>query len=62
MPARSDFNPNVPLPPGLDTGAIRRAIEYMERELADLIDSYFEPFHEAETLRSLRAARRRGER
>jgi hypothetical protein len=32
----------VPLPPGLDIGAIRRDIQYMERELADLVDLYFE--------------------
>lgn len=30
------------LPPGLTTTAIRKAIEYVERELADLVDVYFE--------------------
>ena len=42
MAQRDDFDPSVPLPPGLDVGAIRRAIEYMERELADLVDLYYE--------------------
>ena len=42
MAKRSDFNSAVPLPPGLDIGAIRRAIDYMERELADLVEIYFE--------------------
>jgi hypothetical protein len=42
MARRDDFDPSVPLPPGLDVGAIRRAIEYMERELADLVDLYYE--------------------
>lgn len=42
MARRDDFEPSVLLPPGLDIGAIRRAIEYMERELADLVDLYFE--------------------
>ena len=37
-----DFNRKVPLPPGLDVGAIRRAVDYMERALADLVDLYFE--------------------
>lgn len=42
MVRRSDFNSAVPLPPGLEVGAIRRAIEYVERELADLVELYFE--------------------
>ncbi len=37
------FDPSVPLPPGFGgVGAIRRAIDYMERELADLAEIYFE--------------------
>lgn len=41
--ARNDnSNPSVPLPPGLDRGAIRRAIDYIERELVDLIELYYE--------------------
>ncbi len=46
MARRDDFDPTVPLPPGLDVGAIRRAIDYMERELADLVDLYFEQANE----------------
>jgi hypothetical protein len=38
----ADLNPAVPLPPGLDLGAIRRAIDYIERELADLVEIYFD--------------------
>jgi hypothetical protein len=37
-----DFYPNVPLPPGLTTVAIRKAIEYIERELSELVEIYFE--------------------
>jgi len=36
------FDASVPLPPGLAVGAVRRAVEYMERELAQLIEIYFE--------------------
>jgi hypothetical protein len=42
MARSADFNRSVPLPPGLDVSAIRRAIDYMERELADLVEIYFE--------------------
>jgi len=42
MVRKDDFDPAVPLPPGLDIAAIRRAIEYMERELAGLVDLYHE--------------------
>ena len=42
MVRRSDFDESVPLPPGLTVTAIRKAIEYVERELADLVDIYFE--------------------
>lgn len=37
-----DFDPSVPLPPGLTIAAIRKAVAYIERELADLVDLYFE--------------------
>ncbi|HUU20983.1 MAG TPA: hypothetical protein VM389_00475 [Phycisphaerae bacterium] len=37
-----DFDKSVPLPPGLTLAAIRKAVEYVERELADWIDIYFE--------------------
>jgi len=42
MARRDDFNPSVPLPPGLDITAIRRAIDYIERELAELVELYYE--------------------
>lgn len=42
MVEKDDFDRIVPLPPGLTIPAIRKAIEYVERELADLIDVYFE--------------------
>ncbi len=42
MARKADFDDSVLLPPGLDRGAIRRAIEYIERELADSVDLYFE--------------------
>lgn len=36
---RSDvFDRSVPLPPGLDIAAVRRAIEYMKRELGDFVE------------------------
>ena len=38
----TDFDPRVPRPPGLTVAAIRNATDYIERELADLIDVYFE--------------------
>ena len=38
----NDFAPSVPLPPGLDIAAVRRAIAYMERELAELVEIYHE--------------------
>lgn len=40
---RSDrFDLSVPLPPGLTIAAIRRAVEYIERELSDLVEIYYE--------------------
>ena len=42
MPRDSWFDRTVPLPPGLEIGAIRRAVEYMERELSDLVEIYYE--------------------
>jgi hypothetical protein len=38
----ADFDSAVRLPPGLEVSAIRRAIEYMERELADLVEIYYD--------------------
>ena len=42
MVRKDDFDPKVALPPGLDCAAIRRAVEYMERELAALVEIYYE--------------------
>jgi hypothetical protein len=42
MARKEDFDPSVRLPPGLDVVAIRKAIEFMERELADLVEIYFD--------------------
>ena len=36
------FDYSVPLPQGLTVGAIRRAIEYIERELPELVEIYHE--------------------
>jgi hypothetical protein len=37
-----DFDARVPLPPGLSIGALRRAIDYVEQRLADLVEIYYE--------------------
>jgi len=42
MARQDDFDRSVPLPPGLTVTAIRKAIEYIERELGDLVELYFE--------------------
>lgn len=42
MVRKDDFDPSVSLPTGLDIAAIRKAIEYMERELADFVELYYE--------------------
>ena len=42
MPSRQDFDNQVSLPPGLTVQAVSRAIDYIERELADLVDIYYE--------------------
>ncbi len=36
------FNADVPLPPGLDVASLRRAIDYVEDQLTDLVDLYYE--------------------
>jgi hypothetical protein len=38
----SDFSADVPLPPGLTVAALRKAIQYVERELTDLVEIYYE--------------------
>ena len=42
MARNEDFNRSVALPPGPTVVAIRKAIEYIERDLADLVEIYFE--------------------
>ncbi len=42
MARAADFNRTVPLPPGLTIIAIRKSIEYIESELAELVDIYHE--------------------
>lgn len=42
MPTRSEFDADVPLPPGLEISAVRRAIRYVQDELAELVDIYYE--------------------
>jgi hypothetical protein len=42
MARLQDFDSSVLLPPGLEISAIRRAIAYMERELGDLVEIYYE--------------------
>lgn len=42
MARKSDFDPNVALPPGLTSGMILKAINYAERELGDLVKIYYE--------------------
>ena len=42
MVRRNDLDSSVPLPPGLEIGAIRRAVEYIEREAAHSVDLYHE--------------------
>ena len=42
MARLEDFRQSVDLPPGLTVTAIRRAVEYIERELGDLVEIYVE--------------------
>jgi hypothetical protein len=42
MAETTNFNSKVALPPGLDIGAIRRAIDYIEKELAELVEIYYD--------------------
>jgi len=42
MVRKDNFNPSVALPPGLDCASIRRAIDFIERELAELVEIYYE--------------------
>ena len=42
MVRKNDFDEAAPRPKGLTIAAIRKSTEYRERELADLVDIYFE--------------------
>jgi hypothetical protein len=42
MARSEDFDTSVKLPPGLEIAAIRRAIDYVETHLADLVEIYYE--------------------
>jgi len=42
MAKTADFDNTMPLPPGLTVTAIRKAIEYIERGLVELVEIYFE--------------------
>lgn len=42
MVKKGDFSRGVPLPPGLTASAIRKSIEYIERELSAFVDVYLE--------------------
>ncbi len=42
MISEADFDHSVLLPAGLTVSAIRRAIDFIEKELVELVDLYFE--------------------
>lgn len=42
MARKEDFDHSVPLPPGLSLVAIRKAVDYLERQLSDLVEIYYE--------------------
>lgn len=42
MARKEDCDTSVPLPPGLSLVAIRKAVDYLERQLADLVEIYYE--------------------
>ena len=42
MARSQDFDSTVALPAGLTVTAIKKSIDYIERELAHLVDIYFE--------------------
>ncbi|MFQ5865118.1 MAG: hypothetical protein ACE5IW_07815 [bacterium] len=42
MARKNDFNSTVSLPSGLTITSIRKTIDYIERELAELVELYFE--------------------
>lgn len=42
MVDETGFDRSVPLPAGLTIAALRKTIDYVERELAELVDLYYE--------------------
>jgi len=42
MVRENDFDPQVQLPPGLTLAAIRKSVEFIEREAEELVELYFE--------------------
>ncbi len=52
-----DFDPTVKLPPGLTIAAIRGSIDYIERELPELMDIYFEQANVFSSIVSIYGAR-----
>lgn len=42
MARKDDCNSDVPLPAGLTPGAVLKAVNYIERELTDLLEIYYE--------------------
>ena len=42
MVRNKDFSKDVALPPGLDIASIHKAVKYMEKELAEFVDIYYE--------------------
>lgn len=42
MVRKGDFDAAVPLPPGMELAAIRKAVDYIEKQLADFADLYDE--------------------
>lgn len=42
MVRKEYLDPSVPLPPGLSLIAIAKAIDYLERQLAELVEIYYE--------------------
>jgi hypothetical protein len=42
VPSSDGFDSNVELPKGLTISALRKSVEYIERELADLVEIYLE--------------------
>lgn len=57
MAREGDFDPSVPLPKGLTHAAIRKAIAYIERELAEFTDVYYEQANVFSALVSIFAAK-----